>query len=41
MMTEEQVMALRDAAQEMNDNGFPTMKNEVKILNYILGISNA
>lgn len=38
MMTEEQIVSLRDAAQEMSDNGFPTMKNEVKILNYILGV---
>ena len=36
MMNAEQLQALIDAAIEMSANGFPVMKAEIALMNYIL-----
>jgi hypothetical protein len=37
MMTEEDIRSLKSSAEVMQKNGFPSMKNEILLLDLILG----
>lgn len=37
MMTEEQIRDLKSSAEVMQKNGFPSMKNEILLLDLVLG----